>query len=221
MPVRANAQELEASLERAHGDQLELTLSPAAVSTIVRLLAFHNVARMGIYSQALAIAARDHSRPDIVADDADGRTKYGFGVNVEQPLADDGATGLFARLGWNNGETESFAFTEVDQLASIGGELSGAHWSRPDDVVGAATAVEGLSAWHRQYLASGGYGFLLGDGRLDYAHEQILEAYYRLQLPIRWARLQLSPDYQFIRNPGFNAARGPVSFFAIRFHAEH
>jgi hypothetical protein len=221
MPVRANAQELESSLERAHGDQLELTLSPSAVSTIVRLLAFRNVARMGVYSQALALAARDHSRPDIVADDADGRTKYGFGVNVEQPLADEGATGLFARLGWNNGETESFAFTEVDQLASFGAELSGAHWNRPDDVVGAAAVVEGLSAWHREYLAAGGYGFLLGDGRLDYAHEQILEAYYRLQLPIRWAHLQLSPDYQFIRNPGFNAARGPVSFFGIRFHAEH
>ncbi len=221
MPVRANGQELEASLQRAHGDQLELTLSPAAVATIVRLLAYRNVARMGIYSQALALAARAHSRPDIVADDADGRTKYGFGVNLEQPLADAGATGLFARLGWNNGDTESFAFTEVDRLASFGGQLSGSHWRRGDDVVGAAVVEEGLSAWHREYLAAGGYGFLLGDGRLNYAHEQILEAYYRLQLPIRWARLQLSPDYQFIRNPGFNGARGPVSFFALRLHAEH
>jgi high affinity Mn2+ porin len=221
MPVRANGQELVSSLERSHGDQLELTLSPAAVSTIVRVLGFYNVARMGIYSQALAIAARDLSRPDIVADDTDGRKKYGFGVNIEQPLADEGATGLFARLGWNNGETESFAFTEVDRLASFGGEVSGNHWQRGDDVVGAAVAVEGLSAWHREYLAAGGYGFLLGDGRLSYAHEQIFEAYYRLQLPIRWLRLQLSPDYQFIRNPGFNSARGPVSFFAIRLHAEH
>jgi hypothetical protein len=221
MPVRANGQELEASLERARGDQLELTLSPTAVSTIVRLLAYRNVARMGIYSQTLALAAREHSRPDIVADDADGRTKYGFGVNLEQPLADDGATGLFARLGWNNGETESFAFTEVDRLVSFGGQLSGSHWQRGDDVVGAAVVAEGLSAWHREYLASGGYGFLLGDGGLDYAHEEIFEAYYRLQLPFRWARLQLSPDYQYVRNPGFNAARGPVSFFAIRFHAEH
>jgi high affinity Mn2+ porin len=221
MPVRANGQELEASLERAHGDQLELTLSPAAVSTIVRVLGFYNIARMGIYSQALALAARDASRPDIVADDADGRKKYGFGLNIEQPLADDGATGLFARLGWNNGATESFAFTEVDRLASFGAELSGSHWQRGADVAGAAVALEGLSAWHREYLAAGGYGFLLGDGRLSYAQEQIFEAYYRLQLPFRWLRLQLSPDYQFIRNPGFNSARGPVSFFGIRLHAEY
>jgi high affinity Mn2+ porin len=221
MPTRANGQELITSLERSHGDNLELTLSPSAVSTIVRLLAFRNVARMGIYSQALARAAQALARPDIVADDADGRVKYGFGLNVEQPLADDGATGLFARLGWNDGQTESFAFTEVDRLASFGGELSGSHWHRSDDVVGAAFAVEGLSAWHREYLAAGGYGFLLGDGRLDYAHEEIVEAYYRAALPIRWLRLQISPDYQFIRNPGFNAARGPVSFFGIRLHAEH
>jgi high affinity Mn2+ porin len=221
MPVRANGQELEASLRRAQGDNLELTLSPSQVSTVVRLLAYRNTARMGIYSQALAIAFAEGATPNIVADDQEGRKKYGFGVNVEQPLADGGATGVFARFGWNDGKTESFAFTEVDQLASVGGELSGNHWQRADDVVGVAVVDEGLSAWHREYLAAGGLGFLLGDGHLDYAHEQILEAYYRLQLPWKWAHVQISPDYQFIRNPGFNAARGPVSFYAIRFHIEH
>jgi hypothetical protein len=221
MPVRANGQELEASLWRAQGDNLELTLSPSQVSTVVRLLAYRNTARMGIYSQTLAIAAADDATPNIVADDRDGRKKYGFGINAEQPLADNGATGVFARFGWNDGKTESFAFTEVDRLASIGGEVSGSHWQRADDVAGIAVADEGLSAWHREYLAAGGLGFLLGDGRLDYAHEEILETYYRLQLPWQWAHVQLSPDYQFIRNPGFNAARGPVSFWAIRFHIEH
>ena len=221
MPVRANGQELEASLWRAQGDNLELTLSPSQVSTVVRLLAYRNTARMGIYSQTLAIAAAEDATPNIVADDRDGRKKYGFGINAEQPLADNGATGVFARFGWNDGKTESFAFTEVDRLASIGGEVSGSHWQRADDVAGIAVADEGLSAWHREYLAAGGLGFLLGDGRLDYAHEEILETYYRLQLPWQWAHVQLSPDYQFIRNPGFNAARGPVSFWAIRFHIEH
>jgi hypothetical protein len=222
MPVHANGQELEASLQRAQGDNLELTLAPSQVSTVVRLLAYRNTARMGIYSQALAIAAADGTVPNIVADDREGRKKYGFGINAEQPLADGGATGIFARFGWNDGKTESFAFTEVDRLASFGGELSGSHWQRVDDIVGVAIADEGLSAWHREYLAAGGLGFLLGDGRLTYAHEQILETYYRLQVPWwSWARLQLSPDYQFIRNPGFNAARGPVSFYGIRFHAEH
>jgi high affinity Mn2+ porin len=221
MPVRANGQELEASLRRAHGDQLELTLSPSQVSTIVRLLGYRNTARMGIYDQALAIATVEGTTPNIVADDQDGRHKYGFGINAEQPLADNGATGVFARLGWNDGRTEDFAFTEVDRLVSAGGELSGVRWQRADDVVGAAVVIEGLSGPHRDYLAAGGLGFLLGDGRLDYAHEEIFETYYRLQLPWQWAHVQLSPDYQFIRNPGFNAARGPVSFWGIRFHVEH
>lgn len=221
MPTHANGQALEQSIHRAQGDNLELTLAPSKAGTVVRLLAFRNIARMGIYREALDIAFAEGRTPNIVADDQQGRKKYGFGVNVEQPLADEGATGVFARFGWNDGKTESFAFTEVDRLASIGGQLSGVHWRRADDVAGAAVAIEGLSGPHRDYLAAGGAGFLLDDGRLDYAHEQILEAYYRLQLPWQWAHVQLSPDFQYIRNPGFNAARGPVTFWAIRFHIEH
>jgi carbohydrate-selective porin OprB len=221
MPVHANGQELEASLARAQGDNLELTLAPSAAAPILRLLAYRNTARMGDYREALAIAAADGSTPNIAADDRDGRKKYGFGINAEQALADDGASGVFARLGWNDGKTESFAFTEVDQLTSVGGQLAGVHWRRADDLLGAAVAVEGLSGPHRDYLAAGGLGFLLGDGRLNYAHEEILELYYRLQLPWQWARVQLSPDFQYIRNPGFNQDRGPVTFWGVRFHIEH
>jgi len=221
MPVHANGQELEASLARAQGDNLELTLAPPQAGTVLRLLAYRNTARMGDYREALAIAAATGAKPNITADDREGRKKYGFGVNAEQPLADDGASGVFARLGWNDGRTEDFAFTEVDRMVSVGAELSGVHWRRADDVAGAAVAVEGLSGPHRDYLAAGGLGFLLGDGRLSYAHEEILEAYYRLQLPWKWARVQLSPDVQFVRNPGFNADRGPVSFWGLRVHIEH
>src|SRR5882757_2735577 len=183
MPVKANGQELEDVPRRARGDNLELTLSPPGVSTVVRLLAYRNTARMGIYRDALAVAAALGAVPNIVADDREGRHKYGFGVNVEQPLADDGETGAFARLGWNDGNTESFAFTEVDRLVSVGGQVSGRHWSRTDDRFGAAVAIEGLSETHRDYLAAGGSGFLLGDGALDYGPEQILELYYRAQIP--------------------------------------
>jgi high affinity Mn2+ porin len=221
MPVRANGQELEASLARAQGDNLELTLSPSKAAPIVRLLAFRNTARMGDYREALELAQASGAVPNIVADDREGRKKYGFGVNAEQALADDGASGVFARLGWNDGNTESFAFTEVDRLVSFGGQLAGTHWRRADDEAGAALALEGLSGPHRDYLAAGGLGFLLGDGRLNYAHEEILEVYYRLQLPWKWIRVQLSPDFQFIRNPGFNADRGPVTFWGIRLHIEH
>jgi len=225
MPTRANYQALEYASGRAHGQNLELRLSPWPTGTIVRLLTYLNTARMGIYDEALAIAAADGSRPNIVADDRDGRHKYGFGINAEQPLADNGDTGLFLRWGWDDGKTETFAFTEVDEETSFGGQLAGSHWGRRDDRFGLAVVSEGLSGPHREYLQAGGCGFLLCDGRLNYGHEEILEAYYRFQYvwpekpgPVRW---QLSPDFQDIRNPGYNRDRGPVHFWTLRLHVEY
>lgn len=224
MPLYANGQTME-TLLRAREQNLELTLSPAATGTILRLLAYYNVARMGDYAQALAIAAAAGTVPDVAADDMQGRRKFGYGLNVEQPLADGGDSGLFARLGWQDGKTEDFAFTEVDREASAGGQLSGIHWRRGDDRLGVAAVIEGLSPGHRDYLAAGGSGFLLGDGRLNYAHEQILETYYRAgwawsKGAVSW-RAQLTPDFQYIRNPGFNQDRGPVRFYAVRLHLEY
>jgi len=225
MPVFANGQQLVPSLLRANGQNWQLTLSDIPSGTIVRLLAYINTASMGLYRQALEVAAADHTVPDVAADDAPGRHKVGYGVNLEQPLADRGDTGAFLRYGWNDGNTESFAFTEVDKVLSFGGQLSGVHWKRPSDCLALAVSSEGLDAPHEQYLAAGGSGFLLGDGRLDYGHEQILEAYYRFEYtwpehpgPIKW---QLSPDFQYIQNPGYNRDRGPVHFWGIRFHLEY
>jgi len=224
MPLYANGQTLE-TLLRARGQNLELTLSPAAISTVVRLLAYRNTARMGDYAAALAIALATGTVPNVAANDGEGRHKTGYGLNLEQPLADGGDTGLFLRLGWQDGKTEDFAFTEVDRHASAGGQLSGAHWARAEDRLGVAVALEGLSNVHRDYLASGGSGFLLGDGRLDYAREQILETYYRAQWDFACGRIalraQLTPDFQYVRNPGFNQDRGPVRFFALRLHLEY
>jgi high affinity Mn2+ porin len=225
MPLLANAQPLERSLSVARGENLELTLSPWSTGTVVRLLGYRNTASMGDYQEALAIAAATHTVPNIVADDRNGRHKFGFGINAEQPLADDGETGVFMRLGWDDGKTESFVFTEVDQLATLGGQLSGVHWRRMQDRLGVGVVVEGLAAPHREYLAAGGCGFVLCDGRLDYAHERILEVYYRAQLASaidRWPiRVQLSPDFQYAQNSGYNSDRGPVRFYGVRLHLEY
>ncbi len=225
MPEHANGQTLVGSLANARGENLELTLSPWPTGTIVRALVYRNTAAMGLYEQALATAAATGTVPSIVADDRPGRHKTGFGLNAEQPLADDGETGVFARLGWNDGKSESFAFTEVDDEFSVGAQVSGAHWRRTDDRLGIAVASQGLSAPHREYLAAGGSGFLLDDGRLHYGREFILETQYRVQ----WApsiahtslRLQLTPDFQLIRNPGYNQDRGPARFWGIRLHLEY
>ncbi|MBV9621454.1 MAG: carbohydrate porin, partial [Gammaproteobacteria bacterium] len=220
----ANGQTLE-TLARANSADLELTLTPVAEGPIVRLLAYRNRGRMGDYRAALERAAMLGVLPNVAADDRDGRHKTGFGLNAELPVADEGATGLFLRLGADDGATESFIFTEVDRQLSLGAQLGGIRWRRPADVFGAGLTLHGLAGVHRDYLAAGGTGFLLGDGRLNYAHEQILETYYRAQLFDAVGsfkiRLQLSPDIQYVRNPGYNADRGPVWFYGVRLHLEY
>ncbi len=216
MPTQANGNIFDPALSQARGDNLELTLEPDAAGTVVRLLGYQNHARMGIYHDAIVASQGTGQPPSIVADDQPGRRKRGFGVNLEQPLADDGETGIFLRAGWNDGHTESFAFTEVDAHMSAGLQVSGAHWSRTEDRLGIAYVRHLLSADHRDYLAAGGNGFLLGDGKLNYGPEQIAEAYYRIQLG---RYVHISPDWQFIQNPGYNRDRGPAGVVSLRLRA--
>jgi hypothetical protein len=225
MPLAANAEQLQTSLLRANAQNLQISFTGLPTGTVLRLLAYLNRAPMGNYAQALAQASATHATPNIAATAVPGRQKHGFELDAEQPLADGGDTGMFLRWGWNHGRNESFVFTEVDQLLSTGVQLSGAEWHQPDGQFGFGVVNEGLSAAHRAYLAAGGCGFVLCDGALNYAHEQILEAYYRLERvwpedpgPVRW---QIGPDFQYIRNPGFNRDRGPVNFWAIRLHVQY
>jgi high affinity Mn2+ porin len=217
MPRFANGQTLD-SIHDSAAHNMELTLQPGKDSWAVRILGYYNVARMGIYRQAIDAALREGGVPNIVADDRIGRHKLGFGLNGELPLADDGETGLFARYGWNDGATESFAFTEVDRNLQIGGQLSGKRWQRPEDHVSVALAVDGLSKDHADYLEAGGSGFVLGDGRLHYGTERIIEAYYSWQVI---SHVTLSPDLQFVRDPGYNRDRGPARFASVRLHFEY
>jgi high affinity Mn2+ porin len=213
MPRIANGNVFDSDLRRARGDNVELTLVSQSLGTIVRLLGFLNHARMGSYSEAVAKARSANTIPDIVADDQPGRSKYGYGVNIEQPIADGGETGAFARFGWNDGKNESFVFTEADRHASAGIQVSGAHWSRSTDRFGLAVSQTGIVQVHRDYLNAGGLGFLLGDGRLNYGPEQLVETYYRSQLG---PYLQVGPDVQYIRNPGYNRDRGPATVLSLR-----
>ena len=218
MPAMANGQDLDAPLRKARAENIELTVAPNNLGTIVRLLAYRNIARMGIYRDALAVAATSGAKPDIAAQDRDRRKKIGIGLNIEQPLADDGETGAFLRMGWNDGKTESFAFTEIDSTLAAGVQLAGVRWGRINDRVGVAFVTNGLARPHRDYLAAGGSGFVLGDGALRYGREQIVETYYRIALV---KHVQFSPSFQYIRNPGMNSDRGAVKFVSLRLHLEY
>ncbi|HEY1226279.1 MAG TPA: carbohydrate porin, partial [Ramlibacter sp.] len=132
---------------------------------------------------------------------------------VEQALGED--AGLFARASWNDGKSETYAFAEIERSLSAGLTLKGGAWGRAGDTLGLALVRNGLSAAHRAYLAAGGTGAFIGDGRLDNRPESIAEAYYKIPLA---AGAELSLDVQHIANPGYNRARGPVDIGSLRLH---
>ena len=125
--------------------------------------------------------------------------------------------GVFVRLSWRNGQTEIMSFADIDRSLSLGGVLKGSSWGRPDDRIGLAGAINGLSAEYRAFLAAGGLGDIIGDGALNYREEKILEAYYAYRLD-KWSTFTF--DYQFVAYPAYNTDRGPVHILAGRFHAQ-
>jgi len=219
MPKAANGIHLDADLSRARSENTELELRGNTIrhqQGVMRFLSFVNHANMGLYSQAVDdfLAGRTPT-PEITAHPLQTTVKYGFGANFEQPLAP--WFGLFGRWGWNEGRHESFAYTEVDQTNVIGMGFNGSGWRRQFDRAGAAFVTNGISRSHQQYLALGGLGFLLGDGRLTYGREDILEAYYTVHL---WRGIYPGFDFQHINNPGYNRDRGPVLVPSLRLHVE-
>jgi high affinity Mn2+ porin len=211
MPAIANGAPFDWHIWKAQGQVLEMENRyeingrPGAC----RPLVFLNHAHMGNYNEALEFMPVN---PDIKLTRS-YRYKYGFGLNFDQALTDD--LGVFGRVGWNDGHSESWAFTEVDRTVSLGLALGGRRWCRPNDRIGLAGIIDGLSGPHREYLAHGGYGFIIGDGRLSYAPEMVLETYYAWQIR---PGLAVTFDFQEVANPAYNRDRGPVSVVSLRVH---
>jgi carbohydrate-selective porin OprB len=217
MPTVANGITLDTDIGNARGDNLEFEIKYGRRETragTVRLLLYQNHANMGSYDEALA-AAGPTGVPDITATRRAGRVKRGFGVNVTQQAGP--FVRLFGRLGANDGDTESFAYTEVDNTVEVGADLMGVPWRRPLDKVGAAFVTNGLWFPHREYLRRGGLGFILGDGNLDYGRELIGEQYYNFHV---WGGAFAAEGLQLIGHPGYNRARGPVWVLSLRGHLE-
>jgi high affinity Mn2+ porin len=219
MPKVANGPDLDWNLRRARAENFELELHPVLLAdraTTVRLLSFVNHANMGIYRQAINdFLAGKTPRPEIQSHPLQTTMKYGFGVNLEQELPHH-FRGLL-RWGWNEGQHESFAYTEVDETVELGTDLAGNGWHRAQDKAGIVFVSNGISAVHQRYLALGGLGFLLGDGALNYGRENIVESYYTAHL---WRGIFGGPDIQHINHPGYNRDRGPVLVPGVRFHLE-
>src|ERR1700693_4425393 len=219
MPKVANGIHLDADVSRARAENIEMELRGSLLphhEGILRLLSYVNHANMGSYREAIdSFLAGRTAIPEITAHPLRTSVKYGFAANFEQPLND--WLGIFCRWGWDKGLHESYAYTEVDSTVEVGAGASGRRWRRKFDRAGIAFASNGISRDHQQYLALGGYGFLLGDGRLNYGRETIEEAYYTLHL---WRGFYPSAGVQHINNPGYNRDRGPIIVPTLRLHVE-
>jgi high affinity Mn2+ porin len=216
-PKTANGGRFDRRLFRDRGDALEVERRYAIGEHpgAVRLLEYLNHANAGSYADALRLAAQTGTAPDVTATRRFGTLKYGTGLNFEQEISRD--AGVFARLGWNDGKTESFAFTAIDRLATGGVSVKGAPWKRKDDVAATAFTASGLAGVHALYLTRGGFDFLIGDGKLNYAPEYVWETYYSARLlPGLFATF----DLQRVVNPAYNQDRGPLWIESLRLHME-
>jgi hypothetical protein len=214
MPTRPNGPDFDGDLLHARSEMVEgeYRYRWAGNAGAVKLLGWANHARMGAFSDALAAAAPGQA-PQIDAVARRGAVKYGLGLLVDQKV---GSASLFLRASWNDARTEEFVFTQIERAVSAGAEVPTGSWGRAGDHVGVGLALNGLSSGHVRYLEAGGVDFQLGDGRLRYGWETVLEAYYALHLG---RSVELSADVQAIANPGMNADRGPAVALGLRLHA--
>jgi len=215
VPTVANGGDMDWNISKAGSNTLEYThrYKISNQDGAIRLLGFFTNAHMGNYREAVAL---NPSNPNIHSVEKYGNTKYGFGINAEQNITKE--LGCFFRASWNDGNNETWAFTEIDRSLSAGLSLTGESWKRKNDNVGLAYVVSGISNAHQSYLKAGGNGFILGDGNLNYTPEHLTELYYSFQLN---PNIYFSATYQLVFNPGYNADRqGPVNVFSGRLHIQ-
>ncbi len=179
----------------------------------IKLTGFLSRGSAGDFSNAVALAQVTGMPADINAVRS-YTSRPGVSLNIEQQVTE--TLGAFFRAGWADGNIEPWDFTDIDRTVSGGVSINGKSWGRPDDTIGIAGVVNGISSAHVAFLNAGGLGILIGDGQLpNYRTEKILEAYYSYALT---ASTRLTFDYQFLANPGYNADRGPVNILAARAH---
>ena len=236
MPTVANGIDMDWAFSRAHGQNGEFELRQGLVPKrkgVQRLLFYANRAHMGTYREAIEdflngsdTATYGVTVPTITLHEHFSALKYGMGYNTEQEMTEN--LRVFGRFGWNEGQHESFAYTEVDQTVELGADYAGTRWRRPVDKVGLAVVSNAIKADHQEYLKLGGLGFLLGDGNgspnysrpnenLNYGRENIEEGYYTWHA---WRGMFSSLDAQHISNPGYNRDRGPVWVGSVRAHID-
>jgi high affinity Mn2+ porin len=233
VPKQPNVLELNGQFFKYYADQVELEHQHRLFGRPgkVQLLGYRNVAYMGGWDDAMAALRADPgknaascvnynygstnaSAPDLCW--VRGRhAKTGLGVSVEQALADD--IGVNARVMKSDGRTEVDAFESSDSSAALALLVRGTRWRRAQDSLGMGYAQNWISSAHANYLSVGGIDAFIGDGRIRNAPERAFEVFYNMAFAkFFWLTL----DFQQVRNPAYNADRGPVNIYGFRLHTE-
>lgn len=129
----------------------------------------------------------------------DDETNQGLGVSIDQRVSND--VTLFARYGIQDEDVSNF-----DQVITIGGRIIGNPWRRGNDAIGIAYGLSKTSDEYKDVsLATDGYE-ANGD-------EHYIEAYYKY-----WANanLTISPDLQYVINPGGDEEKDAVLIYGAR-----
>lgn len=218
MPKSPNGMSLDYQLTKQYGDQIEIEREHKLFGQdgALRVLMFQNRGILATFNDAVNQAQQTGVYPPNILTSRNGyQNKWGYVLNAEQAVLDD--IGFFARWSWNNGQSETEAFTDISRSLSAGTSIKGSYWGRANDTYGLAFAFNGISSSQINYLNQSGSTMFIGDGKIAYQAERILETYYSVNL---FKGAYLSADYQYIRNPAYNSDRGPVSFFGMRAHFE-
>ncbi len=148
--------------------------------------------RQGNYRLYVWFNGTDHQ--DIVNPDRTGLTNNGVGVSLDQ-MVSEGIT-LFARTGYQRDDVSSFDYT-----FSFGGELSGRWFVKEDDTFAIAYGLLHTSPSLRKS----------GDADREFEHH--IELYYRYTVN---DNLSITPDIQYVINPGGKSSQGELFLYAMR-----
>ncbi len=133
--------------------------------------------------------------------DFDGSEKKhsGVGLSLDQKFGD--YTTVFARLG-----LQTKGRVKFDKALTLGAEFGGSYWNRGADALGVALGWLKISNdYQRESLGLDGY-------RASDA-EQLAEVFYRYRLN---SQFELSPNLQYIRQPGGNKLASALTAYGLR-----
>ncbi|WP_084679629.1 carbohydrate porin [Curvibacter lanceolatus] len=222
-PVRPNELPMDLRIFKHYGDQLEIEHDHEVMGQpgAVRVMLWRNKGYLSRFRDAINYGNSVNWQPgangmEYILDVRKGdNVKYGAGLNFEQALSDD--SGIYGRAMWADGKTETFAFAEADRSLAVGASFKGTSWGRAEDTIGVSYMQNFLSKDRREYLSKGGISYFIGDGWLNYHPEKIIEMYYSVAVR---KDLWITANLQYVKNPAYNADRGPFTIGSIRVHAE-